>query len=61
MIGITVTPTSRNAANTAGSQALVANGVAFNATGDLYIADSARGARLLVISRRMQGLSRTPR
>lgn len=41
---ITVTPTSRNAANTAGSQPLVANGVAFNATGDLYIADSARGA-----------------
>jgi sugar lactone lactonase YvrE len=41
---ITVTPTSRNAANTAGSQPLVANGVAFNATGDMYIADSARGA-----------------
>lgn len=41
---ITVTPTSRNAANTAGSQSLVANGVAFNATGDLFIADTARGA-----------------
>lgn len=41
---VTVTPTSRNAANTAGSQALVANGVAFNATGDLFVADTARGA-----------------
>lgn len=41
---ITVTPTSRNAANTAGSQALVANGVAFNSAGDMFIADSARGA-----------------
>ncbi|MGH7835120.1 MAG: SMP-30/gluconolactonase/LRE family protein [Candidatus Binatia bacterium] len=42
---ITVTATSRNAANTAGSQPLVANGVAFNANGDeLFIADTARGA-----------------
>jgi sugar lactone lactonase YvrE len=41
---ITVTPTTRNAANTAGSQALVANGVAFNQAGDLYVADTARGA-----------------
>jgi sugar lactone lactonase YvrE len=41
---ITVTPTSRNAANTAGSQPLVANGVAFNRHGDLFIADTARGA-----------------
>lgn len=41
---ITVTPTSRNAANTAGSQPLVANGVAFNAAGDLFVADTARGA-----------------
>jgi sugar lactone lactonase YvrE len=42
---ITVTPTSRNAANTAGSQALVANGLAFNEDGDkLFIADTARGA-----------------
>lgn len=41
---ITVTPTSRNAANTAGSQALVANGLAFNDSGDLFIADTARGA-----------------
>jgi hypothetical protein len=41
---IIVTPTSRNAANTAGSQPLVANGVAFDREGDLYIADTARGA-----------------
>jgi sugar lactone lactonase YvrE len=41
---ITVTPTSRNAANNVGSQAIVANGLAFNPEGDLYIADTARGA-----------------
>jgi len=41
---ITVTPTSRNAADTASSQPLVANGVAFNEAGDLYIIDTARGA-----------------
>ena len=41
---ITVTPTSRNAANTAGSQPLVANGLAFSHNGDLFIADTARGA-----------------
>jgi sugar lactone lactonase YvrE len=41
---ITVTPTTRNAQNTPGSQALVANGVAFDRDGDLYVADTARGA-----------------
>jgi len=42
---ITVTPTSRNAANTLASQPLVANGLAFNKDGDkLFIADTARGA-----------------
>ena len=42
---ITVTPTSRNAANTLGSQPLVANGLAFDRSGrNLYIADTARGA-----------------
>ena len=41
---ITVTPTSRNAQNTAGSQPLVANGVAFNSRGNLLVADTARGA-----------------
>jgi len=41
---ITVTPTSRNAANTAGSQPLVVNGLAFDRRGDLLIADTARGA-----------------
>jgi sugar lactone lactonase YvrE len=41
---ITVTPTSRNASNTLGSQPLVANGLAFDRSRNLYIADSARGA-----------------
>lgn len=41
---ITVTPTSRNASNTAGSQPLVANGVAFDHSHNLIIADTARGA-----------------
>jgi sugar lactone lactonase YvrE len=41
---ITVTPTSRNAANTLGSQPLVANGLAFNKRGDLFNIDTARGA-----------------
>jgi sugar lactone lactonase YvrE len=34
----------RQATNTAGSQPLVANGVAFNREGDLFVADTARGA-----------------
>src|SRR5262249_42176203 len=34
---ITVSPTTRNAANTAGSQPLVANGLAFNNNGDLIV------------------------
>jgi sugar lactone lactonase YvrE len=41
---ITVTPTSRAAANTLGSQPLVANGLAFNEKGDLFVIDDARGA-----------------
>jgi sugar lactone lactonase YvrE len=41
---ITVTPSSRNASNQAGSQPLVANGLAFTREGDLYVADTARGA-----------------
>jgi sugar lactone lactonase YvrE len=41
---ILVTDTTRNATNTAGSQPLVANGVAFTDDGDLLIADTARGA-----------------
>jgi sugar lactone lactonase YvrE len=41
---ITVTPLTRNAANTVGSQPLVANGLAFNKKGDLFNIDTARGA-----------------
>jgi sugar lactone lactonase YvrE len=41
---ITVTPLTRNAANTLGSQPLVANGLAFDNDGDLIVADTARGA-----------------
>lgn len=41
---VTVTATSRNATNTLGSQPLVANGLAFDREGDLYVADTARGA-----------------
>ncbi|MGE5615769.1 MAG: SMP-30/gluconolactonase/LRE family protein [Bacillota bacterium] len=41
---IAVTATSRNAANTAGSQPLVANGVLFDRAGTMFIADTARGA-----------------
>jgi sugar lactone lactonase YvrE len=41
---ITVTATSRNAANTLGSQPLVANGVQFDRRGNLLVADTARGA-----------------
>jgi sugar lactone lactonase YvrE len=45
---ITVTPTSRNAANTAGSQPIVANGIAFNHQGDMFVIDTARGALWMV-------------
>ena len=41
---ITITPTGRQAANTLGSQHLVANGIAFDRQGDLLVADTARGA-----------------
>ena len=41
---VTVTSTSRNASNQLGSQPLVANGLAFDHRGILYIADTARGA-----------------
>jgi sugar lactone lactonase YvrE len=41
---ITVTPTSRSAANTLGSQPLVVNGVIFDGRRVMYIADTARGA-----------------
>ena len=41
---ITITPTGRQASNTLGSQHLVANGIAFDSDGDLFVADTARGA-----------------
>jgi sugar lactone lactonase YvrE len=41
---IAVTATSRNAANILGSQPLVANGIAFNQAGDMFVIDTARGA-----------------
>jgi sugar lactone lactonase YvrE len=41
---ITITPTGRQASNTLGSQHLVANGIAFDRDGDLFVADTARGA-----------------
>jgi sugar lactone lactonase YvrE len=41
---VTVTPTGRSAANTLGSQHIVANGLAFSAGGTLFVADTARGA-----------------
>jgi sugar lactone lactonase YvrE len=41
---VTITPTSRQAANTLGSQHLVANGLAFTEDGTLFVADTARGA-----------------
>jgi len=41
---ITITPNGRSAANTEGSQHLVANGLAFDRRGTLFVADTARGA-----------------
>jgi sugar lactone lactonase YvrE len=41
---VIITPTSRSAANTLGSQHLVANGLAFTEDGTLFVADTARGA-----------------
>jgi sugar lactone lactonase YvrE len=41
---VTVTPNGRSAANTLGSQHLVANGLAFSAGGTLFVGDTARGA-----------------
>lgn len=41
---VTITPNGRTAADTAGSQHLVANGLAFTADGTLLVADTARGA-----------------
>jgi sugar lactone lactonase YvrE len=41
---VTITPQGRQAANTLGSQHLVANGLAFDRDGTLFVADTARGA-----------------
>jgi sugar lactone lactonase YvrE len=56
---ITVTPTSRAAANTLGSQPLVANGLAFNKNGDLFNIDTARGA-LWKVEFRRNGTLKSP-
>jgi sugar lactone lactonase YvrE len=53
---ITVTPTTRNAANTAGSQPIVANGLAFARDGSLLVTDTARGAIWRVELDRQGGL-----
>jgi sugar lactone lactonase YvrE len=41
---VTITPAGRQAANTLGSQHIVANGLAFDRDGSLFIGDTARGA-----------------
>jgi sugar lactone lactonase YvrE len=41
---LTITDSTRVAANTAGTVPIVANGLAFDPEGDLFIADTARGA-----------------
>jgi len=41
---VTITENGRQAANTLGSQHLVANGIAFDRDGSLFIGDTARGA-----------------
>lgn len=41
---VTIMPNGRSAADTAGSQHLVANGIAFTQDGSIVIADTARGA-----------------
>ena len=57
---ITITESGRQAANTLGSQHLVANGLAFDGDGRLYVADTARGAIWRVhVDRRGRVLSRT--
>ena len=56
---ITVTPTTRNAQNIAGSQPLVANGLAFDKHGDLFVSDTARAALWKVKFDRGNLLSRT--
>ena len=41
---VTITPNGRQASNTLGSQHLVANGLAFDRDGSLFVGDTARGA-----------------
>jgi len=41
---VTITPQGRSASNTEGSQHLVANGLAFDRDGSLFVGDTARGA-----------------
>ena len=57
---ITITPNGRQAANLAGSQHLVANGIAFTKRGDAVVADTARGAIWLIrLDHKGRVLSRT--
>ena len=56
---ITVTETSRNAVNNLGSQPLVANGIAFNRKGEMFVIDTARGA-LWKVEFDKQGNLRSP-
>jgi sugar lactone lactonase YvrE len=57
---ITITETGRQASNALGSQAIVANGLAFGRDGTLFVADTARGAIWRVfLDRRGRVLSRT--
>ena len=41
---VTITPNGRSASNTEGSQHIVANGLAFDRDGSLFVGDTARGA-----------------
>jgi sugar lactone lactonase YvrE len=56
---LNITPTTRAAADTAGSVAVVANGLAFGNDGSLFIADSARGA-VWKVSLDAQGVVKSP-
>ena len=56
---VTITPSGRQAANTLGSQHLVANGLAFDNHGNLFVGDTARGA-IWKVEFRGDGTLRSP-